>query len=164
MIRSNIMRIIMILSSVMIVLGVLIMYQVSEASDDQEVITVHIQEGSIETVAFADLTLIPGASCEYAIRIKSDTAESCEVVLDFVEKQEGNLGDFAYVRVISNQDVIYDDLLAKAFDAQGIVFSAEFDKRKNTDLTVIYYLPDTVGNEARNAEAVFELQIKASNE
>ena len=46
MIRSNIMRIIMILSSVMIVVGVLIMYQVSEASDDQEVITVHIQEGS----------------------------------------------------------------------------------------------------------------------
>ena len=40
----------------------------------------------------------------------------------------------------------------------------DFRENKNTELKVIYYLPLDVGNEAKNAEAIFELQLTASNE
>ena len=35
---------------------------------------------------------------------------------------------------------------------------------ENTELKIVYYLPLEVGNEAKKAEAFFELLIKASNE
>ena len=39
-----------------------------------------------------------------------------------------------------------------------------FDLLHNTELTVEYYMPIEIGNEAKNAEAHFELHLTASNE
>lgn len=147
----------------MTIAGILLMYQVLESKDDQQVITVHIQEGEIETVEFADLTLIPGSSSQYTIKIKSDAAVDCVLAMDFVEMEDSPLKDFAYVKILSDDGIIYDALLADAF-GQVLTIPVHFDLLRNTELTVVYYMPLEVGNEAKNAEAHFELHLTASNE
>ena len=39
-----------------------------------------------------------------------------------------------------------------------------FGEDKNTEFQIVYYLPIDVGNEAKNAEALFGLMLTASNE
>ena len=51
-----------------------------------------------------------------------------------------------------------------AFEKEKIVLPVDFDEGENTELKIVYYLPLDVGNEAKNAEAVFELLLTASNE
>jgi ribonuclease-3 len=55
-------------------------------------------------------------------------------------------------------------LLADAFESDAIVLPVDFSQNRNTELTVTYYMPSEVGNEAENAEAIFDLRIVASNE
>ena len=158
-------RILMIITSIMIIMGIFLMYQTMQASEDPNVTTVNIKNGSTETLEFTDLSLIPGSSSQYDIKLKGNgMTQTCEVVLDFVKKGGKGLEDVAYVKILFEDEVLYEELLATAFETEGITFSVDFSKNKNTDLQIIYYLPETAGNEIKNAEAVFELQISASNE
>jgi hypothetical protein len=68
------------------------------------------------------------------------------------------------VKIISGDEVICDELLAKVFEDDDIVLPVDFAEDKNTELKIVYYLPVDIGNEAKNAEAVFELLLTASNE
>jgi hypothetical protein len=161
---KTITRVLMALSGIIIVIGVILMYQTIQDSNDPDAITVYIKKGEIETIEFADLSLIPGDECQYHIKIKGTITKSCDVVLNFVKKGGHTLENFAYVRILYNDEVLYDDLLASAFESQGINILVDFSQKTNTDLRIVYYLPETVGNEIKNAEALFELQISASNE
>jgi hypothetical protein len=60
--------------------------------------------------------------------------------------------------------VVYDDLLVNTLEDKNILFSVDFREDKNTEFRIVYYLPIDVGNEAKNAEALFGLMLKASNE
>ena len=82
----------------------------------------------------------------------------------FIKTGGERLEDFAYVKIISGEDVLYDGLLATAFEAQGLIFPVDFEKQINTNLQIVYYLPETTGNEAKNADVLFELHISASNQ
>ena len=80
------------------------------------------------------------------------------------KKEEKTLKNFARVKILVKGEAVYDELLANALKDENISFSVDFGEDKNTELTVVYYLPIEVGNEAKNAEAIFELLITASNE
>lgn len=164
MIKNNIMRVMMILSSIMVIAGVAIMYHETTQPTEENVINVHIEEGSIETIEFAQLHLIPGAAADYLVKLHSEYSQHCELTLDFAETQPGTLKDYAYVKIISGDKVLYDELLATAFEDEHLIFNVDFDKNHNTELIVEYYMPLEVGNEAKNAEAFFELHISAYNE
>ena len=85
--------------------------------------------------------------------------------LDFVDTdEEKTLKKYARVKIVADGEVISDELLADAFEKEKIVLPVDFDDKKNTELKIVYYLPLDVGNEAKNAEAVFELLLTASNE
>ena len=45
---------------------------------------------------------------------------------------------------------------------EKITLSVDFAAEKNAELKIVYYLPLDVGNEAKNAEGMFELQFTAS--
>lgn len=164
MIKTILSRVLIVITAVMTIIGIILMFQTMQASEDPDVITVYVKEGTIETVEFADLALIPGASCQYGIKIKSETAKSCNVHMHLVAKEQKGLEKFAYVKILSGDTVLYEELLETAFSTEGVSFPVDFVSGKNVELTVEYYLPESVGNEAKNAEAVFELQISASNE
>ena len=50
------------------------------------------------------------------------------------------------------------------FEAENINLPVDFSEGKNTELKITYYLPIDIGNEAKNAEAIFELRFESSNE
>ena len=161
---KTITRVLMALSSIIIVIGVILMYQTIQASDDPDVIVVYIKRGQTETIEFADLALVPGSQSDYEIKLKGTSNREADVILKFVKKGGERLEDFAYVKIISGDEVLYDELLATAFKSDGVTLPVNFPQHSNTDLRIVYYLPETVGNEIKNAEALFELQITASNE
>ena len=164
MTKSSFMRIILISASVLIIVGVALMGFVLATSDDRNVMNICLEEGKTESVEFENLCLLPGQSCEYVIKLKRDSAKEYDLSFDFVETEEKALKNFARVKIISNGELIYDELLAKAFESQNVVLPVDFNDDKNTEITIVYYLPIDVGNEAKNAEAAFELLLTASNE
>ncbi len=163
MTKTKVMRIGLIVASVLIVFGVVLTAWTWATKDERNVIEVRLRDGETQTVKFENLCLIPGEECEYTLKLKSDGIEECDLTIDFVETQERTLKNFAYVRVKAGDTVICDDLMAKVFDGEAIILPVDFGSDKNAELTVTYYLPLDVGNEAQSAEAIFELRLTASN-
>ncbi len=163
--KSKLMRIILIAGSVLIIVGVSLMGWMLATEDERGVIEVKLEDGKTESLAFEDLTLVPGEECEYIIKLEKSSASKYDLELDFVNTdEEKTLKNYARVKVLANGEVVSDELLADAFDNEKIILPVDFDEGKNTELKIVYYLPLEVGNEAKKAEAFFELLLKASNE
>lgn len=164
MYTSKVMRIILAIGSVLIIVGVSMMGGMLATREERGVMEVKLDDGETETLTFENLSLVPGEECEYIIQFEKTNAKKYDLELDFVETKENTLKNYARVKIFANGEVICDELLADAFDKEKIMLPVDFDEGKNTELKVVYYLPIDVGNEAKRAEAVFELLITASNE
>ena len=163
--KSKLMRIILIAGSVLIIVGVSLMGWMLATEDERGVIEVKLEDGKTESLAFEDLTLVPGEECEYVVKLEKAGASQYDLELDFVDTdKEKTLKNYARVKIVVGDEVICDELLADIFENEKIVLPVDFDEGKNTELKIVYYLPLDVGNEAKKAEAVFELLLKASNE
>ena len=163
--KSKLMRIILIAGRVLIIVGVSLMGWMLATEDERGVIEVKLEDGKIESLAFEDLTLVPGEECEYIIKLEKSGASKYDLELDFVDTdEEKTLKNYARVKILANGEVVSDELLADAFENEKIILPVDFDEGKNTELKIVYYLPLEVGNEAKKAEAFFELLLKASNE
>lgn len=163
MTKSKFMRIVLIATSVLILIGVALMAWMLATQDERNYIKVDLDE-DVEPIVFEDLCLIPGQQSVYILRLNSGSARSCNLSLDFVELEEKNLKDFAYIRIESNGQVLYDQRMCTAFEDGDISLPVDFTDTSAAEFTITYYLPIEVGNEAQNAEAFFELLITASNE
>ena len=159
---KNFMRIILIAGSALILVGVSLIGWLLSNRDEKSEIVVHLEDGNTELVQFEDLTLVPGEECAYTVRLKKSDVDKYQLKLDFIETEEKTLKNFARVKILSNGESVYDELLVTAFEADSIVLSVDFAEEKNTELRIVYYLPLDVGNEAKNAEAIFELLFTAS--
>ena len=165
MLKNKLMRIILVVGSALIIVGVSLMGWLLATEDERGVIEVKLEEGETESLAFEDLTLIPGEECEYTVQLEKTSASKYDLELDFVDTdEEKTLKKYARVKIVADGEVISDELLADAFEKEKIVLPVDFDDKKKTELKIVYYLPLDVGNEAKNAEAVFELLLTASNE
>ncbi len=164
MTRKIIMWVLLVGGSVLTLVGVALMMLTGTGLGEDDEIVVDLASESTQVIEFENLCLIPGESCEYTITLKGEHADRYELLFDFVELEEGTLKNFAFVKIQSGDKVLYDQLLSEAFAQEHLALPIDFNQEQNTQLTIIYYLPIEVGNEAKNAGAVFELHIKASNE
>ena len=164
MTRKIIIWVLMVGGGVLTLIGVALMMWTGAGLGEDDEIVVDLASEDTQVIEFENLCLIPGESCEYTITLKGEHADRYELLFDFVELEEGTLKNFAFVKIQSGDQVLYDRLLSEAFAQEHLVLPVDFDKEQNTELTIIYYLPIEVGNEAKNAGAVFELHVKASNE
>ena len=162
--KNKLMRVILVVGSVLIIIGVSLMGWMLSTEDERNVIEVKLEDGKTEVLEFKDLTLVPGEECEYVVKLKKSGADQFDLSLDFVELEEKTLKNYARVKIIANGKVICDELLATVFEGEKIVLPVDFNKGKNTELKIVYYLPVDTGNEAKNAEAIFKLLLSASNE
>ncbi len=162
--KSVVMRLILLVGSVLILVGVSLMLWMYETEDERNVIEIDIEDGGRHPVQFENLSLYPGQQCEYGIRVKNDNGDKFDLSLDFAELRESPLKNFLRVKIVTNDTVVYDELLADAFVDEPLVLPVDFTESKNIVLRIIYSLPEDVGNEAKNAEALFELIITASTE
>ena len=159
-----IIRTVLVVMSVLILLGVVLMLWMLATEDDRNNIHVHLSNGITEDIHFEALSLVPGEQCEYTLTLKSDNASKYKLTLKFIERSEGTLKNYARVKLITSAGDIYDELLVTAFDGEGIILPVDFDAKQNTMITIVYYLPIEIGNEAKNAEALFDLHLTASDE
>ena len=162
--KKVLIRIVLALGSVLIIVGVSLMGWILATEEERNVIKVDLDDGKTEAIEFESLSLVPGEECEYTVKLKKSGADKYDLSLDFVETEEKTLKDHARVKIMSGDEVICDELLADIFENEDIILPVDFDEGKNTELKIVYYLPLEVGNEAKNAEAKFELLLTASNE
>lgn len=163
MTRGKLMRIILAVIGVLILVGVVLMAWMLATRDDKHVIRIDLDD-QIEPVAFENLCLIPGESCTYTIQLTGGAAKKYDLHLRFEETQNKALKNFAYVRIESDGQVLCDELMATVFAGEEIDLPVELNRGERQDLIITYYMPLEVGNEAQNAEAIFDLLITASNE
>ena len=163
MARSRIMQIALIIGSVLIIAGVVLVGWITSTQDERNVINVQLQEGETEKVEFENLGLIPGEECEYVLSLKKGEKNEYDLKLKFVELEEKTLKQFARVKIIFNDEELYDELMADVFNGDDITVHVDFDGGNKTELKIVYYLPIDVGNEAKNAEAIFELLLTSEN-
>ncbi len=163
--KSKLMRIILVVGSVLILIGVTLMAWMIATKDERGVFDVDLGDGKTEMLVFEDLALVPGESCEYIVRLKESSVSQYDLELDFVDRdQEKTLKYYARVKIVIDGEIIYDELLKDAFEDDKIVLPVDIEENKNTELKIVCYLPIEVGNEAKNTEVAFALLMKASNE
>jgi hypothetical protein len=162
--RTNgVRRTILIVANLLILIGVALMAWIIVTAASRNHIFIDLSDG-LNNVGFSDLSLVPGESTQYTVRLRNKNTNKCNLLLDFVEvEKDMTLKNYARVKIISNDTVVCDELLATIFENDNIVLPVDFDKGINTELTIVYYIPIEAGNEAKNADAVFELQIMATN-
>ena len=164
MIKSNILRTVISVLAVMILIGIALLIYTHFALDRDDVIRMDLEDEDGGTVQFEDLCLLPGESSEYTLLITNKLKNEFNTVIKFTEKEDGTLKNFAHVKIEKGDEVIYDELLSDAFSDDGITLPVKYGKKNSVKLKVTYYLPSEVGNEAENAEAVFELQVTAGKD
>ena len=162
--KSKLMQIILIVGSILIIVGVSLMTWMLATEDDRNVIRVQIDEGESKPVKFEALTMVPGDECEYSVKLVKGGTNKFDLKFDFVETGDGTLKNYARVKIIVRDNVVYDDVLVNTLENKNILLSVDFGEDKNTEFQIVYYLPIDVGNEAKNAEALFGLMLTASNE
>lgn len=162
--KSKLMRIMLVIGSALIIVGVSIMTWMLATADERNVIKVSLDEGDSKPVKFEALSLVPGDECEYTVKLVRGGADKFDLELDFIETGDGTLKNYARAKIIVDGSVVHDDLLANTLEDEHILLSVDFSEDKNTEFQIVYYLPLDVGNEAKNAEALFGLMLTASNE
>lgn len=162
--KSKLMRVILSAGSALIIAGVIMMGWMRATEDDRRTIEVQMEDGETQSVEFKNLSLVPGEECEYTIKLENSGFGKYDLNLAFVETEEKTLKNFARVKIMAKGEVLCDELLATVFENRDIVLPVDFGEDKNTELRIVYYLPIEVGNEAKNAEAIFELLLTANNE
>ena len=165
--KSILMRILLIVGSAMIIIGVSLMGWMMATEDEMNVIRVELDGGDTEAIKFDSFALVPGESCEYTVRLKKDSLAQYTLSLRLEETEAGRAGtlkNYLRLKILSGEEVLYDELLLDAFADETLLIPVDFDKSLNTELRLVYHLPIETGNEAKNAEAEFELLLTASNE
>ena len=164
MARSKIMRIVLVVASALILIGVVLMTWMLVSNENDNVIDVKLKKDQISVIEFENLCLIPGQKYEYTATLKSDRRSECVLLLDFVELEDKTLKNFAYAKIEINGEELCDMLLSEIFESDDLTANVDFSDKKSIELKIVYYLPEEVGNEAQEAEAIFNLNLTTSNE
>ena len=157
MTRDRLMRVILIAASILIIIGVILMHFLFRSLRSGDFINLYLEDGKTEAIGFSDLSLVPGDSREYRVRLTASPAGNYDIKLSFAEEMDKGLKNFVHVKLIADDVVLCDQLLADAFKNDELVMPVDLRKEKYADLTIVYYMPIEVGNEAKNVEAIFSL-------
>lgn len=162
-IKQHVKQILLAITGILIIIGLILMWWSLANANNKDVIKISVEDGLNQSVTFENLSMIPGDSCAYTLRLSSKYAAQYTLYLNFEELEEKTLKEFAYVRLQSDGQILYDQLLKDAFVDDTISIPVDLSRGRD-EIVVIYYMPIEVGNEAKNAEAIFQLLITASNE
>lgn len=124
-------------------------------------INVEIENGETEVVEFEKLGLVPGDKTEYTLIITTKDTIAQTIQLNFYETQDSPLKDFVRVKILIEDEEVYDGLLGDAMDGDAIDTDTSITAGGECRVTIVYYMPEEVGNEAEGAEAWFKLYITA---
>lgn len=128
------------------------------------IIDVDVADGTSSEVRFESLALIPGASSSYTVRLNSEVTDEYEVVLEFDGTASAGLCENLVVEIdckgMANRKTAK---LTELLSGKSIIIYDTLTEGEPYEIKITYHLPESVGNEAQNTEASFDLTIKTSN-
>ena len=153
-------------TSILLVVGIILLtYALKTPSSGNDAIYVDFSDKEEDVISFDSLALVPGDSCTYTVYLRTGFTDTYNVTLAFVAGETTTLGKDVCARVAAEDGtVLCDAPLATLFTIEAFDFSCELADGKDYALTVTYYMSEDVGNEAKNAEVIFDLKVTASNE
>ena len=162
-------RFLIVAGVLLIAAGLLLVTWILDTEDERNTIEIRLSDKrpSTKEFVFDHLALVPGEDCEYEIILKGDRTlkgDTYKLNMDFEEIEEGRLKNYARIQMISNDTIVYDELLATVLEGEDMEFSIDFNGEKSKSIRILFYLPDEVGNEAKKAEALFKLVLTAGTE
>ena len=66
-----------------------------------------MDKGDRKPVKFEALSLVPGEEYEYEVKLVRGGADQFDLQFDFVETDEGTLKEYARVKILVGDDVVY---------------------------------------------------------
>ncbi len=149
--------------SVLILVGVIMIYFLLNSQREQDMICIELAEEKCKTVSFEAPCLIPGSSSEYKISLLGKIEDDYRVTLGFSEEAALLLGQYACIRIETEEGVLCDAPLASVLDRSDLFFDCHLTRGEGYHIKIIYYMPVEVGNEAQKTEADFILTFTASS-
>lgn len=160
--KSRAARILLVALAIMILLGVAL--TVYFLTVDKRVIKVRIEPDETQQIHFDAICLRPGEQCEYTVELSCEYSKQYRLTLAFSDREPTQtLKNYAHVRVEKDGEVVCDQLLADMFEQGGVTTQIDFTDGAKNDIRIVFYMLETVGNEAQNAEADFDLLLTATN-
>ena len=158
------MRWVITIAGILMLIGVILTLYFYLNPEEDNVIQINLDdELTTEKVAFESLSMIPSETNEYVMKVKSQKEGLTALKIAFEEVGDGKLKNFVFVIIEFNGEELCNAPMSEMFDGKTVEFESKLYKNKPIEITVKYYMPDTVGNEAQGTEATFDLVLSADN-
>lgn len=157
-------NIMLIAVSIFALIGSIVTAYLLAQSEDSEIITLKIEDGTHETVGFESLCMLPGEESVYEFALAPTVAGGYTISLDFSETKAGALAQYAYARIELGGETVEEKRLDALLDGDAILLSRSLSEYAPLLLTLTYYIPEQVGNEAQAASIGFVLDITVNSE
>lgn len=128
---------------------------------EDDIVYIQVEEGLTKEILFKKLDLAPGQSCDYVLVLERDEVLGYDLTFEFEETQKLDLKNYVYIKMEICGEVFYEKLLADAFEEKTFTMHIDHKVPDDDDITVTYYLPEDVGNEAQSAKSTFKLLLTA---
>ena len=130
---------------------------------DVSIIEIKVEDNSETEIEFKELEFYPGTSYDYTIKLNTKKTSKYEISFDFTAEEMSALSQYVKVKIVdSKENILYDELVKDAIESDPFVASYDLEKNSKEELTVVYYMESTVGNEAKNLEITVDLFITIS--
>lgn len=111
-----------------------------------------------------DLQLTPGAVKTYDVVLKSKDKGDYILDIFYNETVDGGMKDFVDVQIIYADEVIYDGTLTDLIGGREVMHPLTMERGMIYELTFVYSMPDTIGNEAQKTTTSFDISVAIMKE
>ncbi len=151
----------LITSCVLILTGVLLLVYMLSASNRGNIIDIDIGDSESKSLSFDGLYLLPGESQQYTLNLHTKEDGYHDITFEFSEDEFGELKNYLYVKITIGGRTLHDGVLSEllADEAEAIYYT--MNSAYPEEVGIIYYMPESLGNEAQGTRTSFDLVIRA---
>ena len=150
--------------SLMILIGVSLVVLMYRFGYEGTLIKLDIQHEQPQRVEFSQFVMVPGGSSEYVITPYRYKAGVYELSFDFDDLDEDNniFDESVFVRIEYENEVYCDMKLIELFEKDDLILTLDMSEDIWKNVKIVYYIPESVGNEIQGATADFDLFVTAN--
>ena len=149
--------------SATILAGVGITGYMINTSNSDNVFELSLTANEVTELEFDEVMLVPGDSVEYVVELRSDLSAGYDLLISFYQDaaEDQLLRDFAYLRMEAEGQILCDRLLSDCIRDEAIPLSCYLEDKKPYDVTLTFYMPEEVGNDAKGTKLDLDILFAA---
>lgn len=157
-------RNIILIAIVAVILAGVVLLAVVMFNNNEFIKNITLSEDGVthETLEFSANGLHPGETRAYTLNLKSVITDRYIISFAFEETKDGELKNYIDV-ILTYGDEKYECKLADLLDGQTLSFeNVAIEADETAVITITYYMPEDVGNEAQKTTADFDIILTAT--